>query len=139
MNKKLTTLALAGTLIAAATASAYPVQQNLRNANTQAAPSGSTAPAQVRTQQGDTAPFVFGSTTTVDRGTTPRRSAASARNAERRSLQVQIRDAQRQYLTLRRAGDPRAEQYRLEMERLKQRERQLNRSGAARTRTASRR
>jgi hypothetical protein len=139
MKKKLSKLALAGTLIlgAAATASAYPVQQNLRNANTQAAPSGSTAPAQVRTPQGDTAPFVFGSTTTVDRGTSRRPASVSRRDAERRALKVQIRTAQRQYLSLRRAGDPRAEQYRLEMERLKARERQLNRTQA--TRTTSRR
>lgn len=132
MKRKLTTLALAGTLVlgAASSASALEIQQNLRNQDTrtqdtQTQTSGSRRPATVQTQRGETAPFVFGTTTTVD---SPRQTATSERQNERRTLNVQIRNVQRQYLNLRRAGDPRAEQYRLELERLKARQQQLNRS-----------
>jgi hypothetical protein len=137
MKTKLTTLALAGTLVlaTASTASALTVQQNLRNDDTQAQTQSrtrTTAPVTARTDQGETAPFIFGSTTTVDRATTSRQPAANARQAERRALNVQIRTVQRQYLNLRRAGNTSAaEPYRLELARLNAQKRALNRTTAA--------
>jgi len=140
MKSKLTTLALAGTLVlaTAATASAYTLeQQNLRNddtqtqVRTQTPAAGRNAPATVRTDRGETAPFIFGSTTTVDRATS-RPTAVTARVSERRALNVQIRNVQRQYLNLKRAGNLRAaEPYRVELERLKVQQRTFNRTATA--------
>lgn len=151
MKRKLTYIALAGTLVlgAATTASALEIQQNLRNqdTNTQtttqqqrdaanavrnrvAGRTGRRTATTVRTEAGETAPFVFGSTTTVDRPGA-RQTATNARASERRTLNVQIRNVQRQYMNLRRAGDPRAESVRLELERLKAQQQQLNRGARA--------
>jgi hypothetical protein len=139
MKQKLTTLALAGTLVlaTATTASAYTLQElNLRNDDTQTqvrtqTPTGRNAPATVRTDRGETAPFIFGSTTTVDRATS-RPAAVTARVSERRALNVQIRNVQRQYLNLKRAGNLRAaEPYRVELERLKAQQRTFNRTATA--------
>lgn len=134
MNKKLTTFAIAGALVlgTATTASAYTVQQNLRNSDTQATATpqqrGTRAPVTVRTDVGETAPFVFGSTTTVPRATA-RQTAVDARQAHRRALNVQIRNVQRQYLSLKRAGNlSAAEPYRVELARLKAQQRTLNSS-----------
>lgn len=134
MNKKLTTFAIAGALVlgTATTASAYTVQQNLRNNDTQTtAPQqqrGTRAPATVRTDAGETSPFVFGSTTKVARATA-RQTAVDARQAQRRALNVQIRTVQRQYLSLTRAGNlSAAEPYRVELARLKAQQRTLNAS-----------
>ncbi|HYK04428.1 MAG TPA: hypothetical protein VE974_21940 [Thermoanaerobaculia bacterium] len=134
MKQKLTTLALAGTLVlaTASTASALTLQQNLRNDDTQTQTrTGTNAPATVRTPQGETAPFIFGSTTTVERATS-RPAAVTARQSERRALNVQIRNVQRQYLNLKRTGNLRAaEPYRVELERLKAQQRTLNRTAVA--------
>jgi hypothetical protein len=139
MKSKLTTLALAGTLVlaTATTASAYTLeQQNLRNDDTQTqvrtqTPAGRNTPATVRTDRGETAPFIFGSTTTVERATS-RPAAVTARVSERRALNVQIRNVQRQYLNLKRAGNLRAaEPYRVELERLKAQQRTFNRTATA--------
>lgn len=129
MKSKLTTLALAGTLVlaTASTASALTLQQNLRNDDAQPR-TQTTAPATARTDQGETAPFIFGSTTTVERATS-RPVAVNARQAERRALNVQIRTVQRQYMSLKRAGKLRAaEPYRVELERLKAQQRSFNRA-----------
>ncbi|MEA2464857.1 MAG: hypothetical protein QOJ98_2604 [Acidobacteriota bacterium] len=129
MKQKLTTLALAGTLVlaTASTASALTLQQNLRNDDTQPRTQPQTnAPATVRTDQGETAPFIFGSTTTVERATS-RPAEVTARQSERRTLNVQIRNVQRQYLNLKRAGNlSAAEPYRVQLERLKAQQRTLN-------------
>jgi hypothetical protein len=131
MKSKLTTFALAGALVlaTASTASALTLQQNLRNDDTQPRTQRN-APATTRTDQGETAPFIFGSTTTVERATS-RPAAVTARQSERRALNVQIRNAQRQYLNLKRAGNlSAAEPYRVELERLKAQQRTLNRTAA---------
>lgn len=134
MKTKLTTLALAGTLVlaTASTASALTLQQNLRNDDTQTQTRTRTnTPVTARTEQGETAPFIFGSTTTVDRATS-RQPAVDARQSQRRSLNVQIRTVQRQYLNLKRAGNLRAaEPYRVELERLNAQKRTLNRTTVA--------
>jgi hypothetical protein len=135
MKQKLTTLALAGTLVlaTATTASALTLQQNLRNDDTQTQTWTRTrenAPVTARTDAGETAPFIFGSTTTVDRATS-RQTATDARQADRRALNVQIRTVQRQYLNLKRAGNlSAAEPYRIQLERLKAQKRNLNRTAS---------
>lgn len=156
MKRKLTYIALAGTLVlgAVSTASALEIQQNLRNqdTNTQTTTqqqrdaanavrnrvsgtrtSGRRTATTVRTEAGETAPFVFGSTTTVDRPTR-RQAAATNASSDRRALNVQIRTVQREYMNLRRANDPRAEQVRLDLERLKARQQQMNRSARSQSR-----
>lgn len=106
MNTKLAAIAFA-TVLAASTASALEVRDT------------------------QTAPNVFGSTTTYDHPTT-RPAAVSQRQAYRRALNVRIRTVQRQYLNGRRAGDPRAAQWKVELDRLKAEKRTLNRSIRAR-------
>lgn len=137
MKSTFTTLALATLVLgAASTASAYtPLQQDLRNDDAQIqtttrarTQSGTRTPVTVRTDAGETAPFVFGSTTTVDRPNRSRQTVQSTEQTERRALNVQIRTAQRHYLNLRRAGDARADLARVELERLKARKLELNRS-----------
>ncbi|MDQ3282014.1 MAG: hypothetical protein M3Q69_11445 [Acidobacteriota bacterium] len=106
MRNKIVPIALASALVFGSTAAhAYEVQR-LRD--------GAAAPVietqQSRPSNGATAPNVFGSTTS-----TP----SNANTPADRALTAQIRTLQRQYRAAVRAHDPRAEQYRVELERLK--------------------
>ena len=110
MRNKIVPIALAaGVVFATTSAQAYEVRR-LRDSGQ--APAVATQPAQVETT-GETAPNVFGSTTSHPSAN------ASARAEGRRSLNAQIRTLQRQYLNAVRTNDPRAEQYRVELERLR--------------------
>ena len=104
MNTKLAAIALA-TALSTSSASALELQS---------------------VRSGETAPNVFGSTTTYGNANA-RPTAVTQRQTQRRALNVQIRTVQRQYLNAKRAGDPRAAQLKVELDRLKAQQHELNR------------